>query len=59
MEVFAPKEGDFILQLYDKHWQFEIGGKSKKKEKYNEQIFIVKDGIKISENKRIIPLWLF
>jgi hypothetical protein len=59
MEIFTPKEGDFLLQQYDKTWQFEIWWKGKDKKKYNENIFIVKDGIKVSEDKRTIPLWLF
>jgi predicted AAA+ superfamily ATPase len=59
MEVFTPKEWDFILQLYDKSWQFEIWWKNKSKNKYNKDVYIIKDNIKVSEDKKIIPLWLF
>ena len=59
IELFTPKGGDFIVQLYDKVRHFEIGGKSKQKENYDEQIYIVKDGITLSEHPRVIPLWLF
>jgi hypothetical protein len=58
-ELFTPKEGDFIVQLYDKVRHFEIGGKNKQKGNYDEQTFIVKDTIMLSEDKRTIPLWLF
>jgi predicted AAA+ superfamily ATPase len=59
MEIFAPKSGDFTLKLYDNLRNFEIWGKGKNKRKYDEHIFIVKDTLKISEDKRTIPLWLF
>jgi hypothetical protein len=39
-------------------WNFEIGGKSKKAGKYDENVYIVKDGIELSEDKRTIPLWV-
>jgi hypothetical protein len=59
VELFTPKEGDFIVQRFDKVRHFEIGGKSKQKRNYDEQIYIVKDGITLSEDRRTIPLWLF
>lgn len=58
-ELFSPKQGDFILQIYDKVRQFEIGGKNKQKKKYDENIRIIKDDLLLSEDKRTIPLWLF
>jgi hypothetical protein len=58
-ELFSPKSGDFIVQIYDKVLQFEIGGERKKIKKYDDNIFIVKDGITVSNNKRVIPLWIF
>ncbi|GHW02774.1 ATPase [candidate division SR1 bacterium] len=57
-ELFSPKQGDIILQIFDKVWNFEIGGKSKKAGKYDENVYIVKDGIELSEDERTIPLWL-
>jgi uncharacterized membrane protein len=59
MEIFTPKSGDFILQLYDKVWKFEIGWKNKTKRKYESDVYIIKDDILVSEDDRIIPLWLF
>jgi predicted AAA+ superfamily ATPase len=59
MEIFSPQSGDFILQWYDKVWQFEIWWKNKSKHKYDEKMYIVKDNIMVSEDKRTIPLWLF
>lgn len=57
IEIFSPKSGDFILQNYDKVWHFEIWGKHKNK--YDENILIVKDDIIASEDGRTIPLRLF
>ncbi|MGE4443920.1 MAG: ATP-binding protein [Candidatus Altimarinota bacterium] len=59
IEIFTPKLGDFTLQIYDKVFHFEIGGKNKNSSKYSENIYIIKDDITIGENERIIPLWLF
>ncbi|GHW02560.1 ATPase [candidate division SR1 bacterium] len=58
-ELFSPKQGDIIVQIIDKIGHFEVGGKSKKEENYDNQIFVVKDGITVSDNKRVIPMWLF
>ena len=55
-ELFAPKQGDFLINDYT----FEIGGKNKTKKQIKdiENAYIIKDDIDIGE-KNIIPLWLF
>jgi predicted AAA+ superfamily ATPase len=58
-ELFSPSQWDLIVQIIDKVYHFEIWGKSKPIEKYDEQIYIVKDGITVSNEKKVIPLWLF
>lgn len=58
-ELFSPKQGDVIVQILDHISHFEIGGKRKQAGNYDNQIYIVKDDIVVSNNKRIIPLWLF
>ncbi len=59
VEIFLPKKWDFVVEKFDKVWYFEIGWKKKRKTNYPENIFIVKDDIKISESDRVIPLWVF
>jgi uncharacterized protein len=59
IEIFTPKIWDFTLQIYDKALHFEIWWKNKSLWKYDESIYIIKDNIIISEDKRIIPLWIF
>jgi hypothetical protein len=58
-ELFSPKQGDVIVQILDQVSHFEIWGKSKQIGKYDNQIYVVKDGIIVSDEKRIIPLRLF
>jgi hypothetical protein len=58
-ELFSPKQGDIIVGIIDKHFQFEIGGKNKDKHLYDDNIYIVKDNIVVSDTKRVIPLRLF
>lgn len=58
-ELFLPKKWDFIVNIFDKNYYFEIWWKNKTKSKYPKNTFIVKDNIKISENNYTIPLWLF
>ena len=58
-EIFLPKKWDFILEIYDKVFHFEIWWKSKKQWKYPKNTFIVKDNIYTSESEKIIPLWVF
>jgi hypothetical protein len=58
-EIFLPKAWDFVLEIYDKNYYFEIWWKNKKNDKYSKNTYIVKDNIIISENENTIPLWLF
>jgi len=57
--TFLPKKWDFILEIFDKVFYFEVWWKSKKQKKYPNNYFIVKDDIQISENEKTIPLWVF
>jgi hypothetical protein len=60
IEISLPQSGDFKVEFLAKEsYCFEIWWKSKKSEKYPENTFIVKDDIEVSENKKVIPLWLF
>jgi hypothetical protein len=59
VEIFTPKIWDFIIQIYDKVIHFEIWWKNKSFKKYDENIYIVKDDIVVSQDDKIIPLWLF
>ncbi len=58
-EIFLPNKWDFILQIYDKVFSFEVWWKWKKKDKYPPNTFIIKDDIKVSEDEHTIPLWIF
>jgi hypothetical protein len=58
-ELFSPKQGDIIVQIVEQVSHFEIWGKSKKAGKYDDQIYIVKDRIVVSNEKRVLPLRLF
>jgi len=58
-EIFTPKQWDFTLQIYDRVINFEVWWRSKNISKYPENTYIVKDNINISEDDRIIPLWIF
>lgn len=58
-EIFLPKQWDFILEIYDNVFYFEIWWKNKQQNKYPKNTFIVKDNIMFSENEYIIPLWIF
>jgi hypothetical protein len=60
IEISLPKSGDFKVEfLAKKSYYFEIWWKTKKSGKYPENTFIVKDDIEVSENEKVIPLWLF
>lgn len=59
IEIFTPKLWDFTLQIYDRVLHFEIWWKNKNTSKYKKEIYILKDDIIISDNDRIIPLWIF
>ncbi len=58
-KVFFDISKDFIVFFDDKKVCFEVWWLSKKKNKYQNDVIIVKDNILISEWKKIIPLWLF
>lgn len=60
LEIFYWWKNDYIINLETKTFNFEIGWKSKtkKKSKYKNTILIL-DNMDISNNKNIIPLWLF
>jgi len=58
IEIFVWKKFDFIVKYKDKEYYFETGGKSKKKIKYSDNVFVVKDDILIAAERQI-PLWLF
>ena len=58
-ELFSPSQWDLIVEILDKVYHFEIWGKSKQAWKYDSQIYVVKDWIIVSNEKRTIPLWLF
>jgi len=60
-EVFAGKGSDFWLQVGEKTFKFEIWWKSKagKKAKYQGWTYLVIDDIKVSNEKNVIPLWIF
>lgn len=57
IDINASKDFDFII---DNKYNFEIGGKNKKKKQINgiENSYIVKDNIEIGD-ENIIPLWMF
>lgn len=59
LKTTLPKQWDFKVELNNKTYYFEIWWKSKKQNKYPKNTFIIKDWIQVSENKNIIPLWLF
>jgi len=58
-EIFTPKSWDFIVEIYDKVYTFEVWGKNKKQNKYPKNTYIIKDDIMISENEHTVPLWVF
>ncbi len=57
-QLYVPKKWDFILQIWDKIYHFEIWWKRKRKKDYWGNVFVVKDNILISEDERTIPLWV-
>jgi len=59
IEISLPKQWDFKIEKNWKIYHFEIWWKSKKQWKYSENTFIIKDWISVSENEKVIPLWLF
>jgi hypothetical protein len=60
IEISLPKSGDFKVEFLAKEtYNFEIWWKAKKSWKYPKNTFIVKDDINVSENDKVIPLWLF
>ncbi|PCI25396.1 hypothetical protein COB57_01570 [Candidatus Peregrinibacteria bacterium] len=56
--VSIHSKQDFIINIHEKKYIFEIGGKNKKIRNKAKNTFIVSDDIKISEGDKI-PLWLF
>jgi len=59
LEITLPKIWDFKVEYKNNNYNFEVWWKSKKQKKYPNNYFIVKDDIQISENEKIIPLWVF
>lgn len=59
IEITLPEKSDFCIEYDDKKYIFEIWWKNKSILKYSTNTFIVKDNIFISENEKVIPLWLF
>ncbi len=59
IEISLPQKADFLVEYNNKNYTFELWWKSKKSSKYNNNTFIVKDNIILSDNKSIIPLWIF
>lgn len=59
IEITLPEKSDFCIEYEDKKYIFEIWWKNKSILKYPTNTFIVKDNISISENQKVIPLWLF
>lgn len=59
VEIFLPSSWDFIVEIYDKKYYFEVWGKSKNRSKYWENTIIIKDSIRISDDNKVIPLWIF
>lgn len=57
IEISLPNKQDFLVKTNNKNYIFEIWWKNKKLN--NKNIFILKDNIALSEEKNIIPLWLF
>ncbi len=60
LEIFYWWVNDYIIKILDKTFNFEIGWKSKikRKNKY-KNTFLILDNLDISNDKNIIPLWLF
>jgi hypothetical protein len=59
IEISLLKWADFKLEIWDKTYNFEIGGKNKQISKYKKGTFIVKDNITVTNEESVIPLWLF
>lgn len=57
IEISLPNKQDFLVKTNNKNYIFEVWWKNKKLN--NKNIFILKDNIALSEEKNIIPLWLF
>jgi len=58
-KMYFKTRQDFVIKHNNWIYDFEIGWKGKWKEKYEDETFIIKDDILVSEWNKVIPLWLF
>lgn len=56
IDISLPSKEDFLISFKNENFIFEIGGKNKN---YQKNTFIVKDDIFVSQDKNILPLYLF
>lgn len=59
IDISLPSKEDFLISFKNENFIFEIGGKNKKNKSYQKNTFIVKDDIFVSQDKNILPLYLF